>query len=132
MPIKKANDLYGNPGADACRELMQRARIPVANPVGDEAAGDPLYVVVNHGRWVVECPTCLSAQVADPDDRRFYCVRCLNATNSMQYRPVVWPNEIQAIETALLVRPFAENQNWHPPEMVADLLAENSAHRVGG
>lgn len=83
--------------------------------------------VVNHARWVVNCPFCPSAQLASRTDMRFFCVSCLNEQAGARWVNVVWPANVAAIEAALRPRQ-TENANWAPPETVADLIAENQAH----
>ena len=91
-----------------------------------------LAAVVNHGRWVVACPSCSSAQLADPDDPRFFCDRCANADHGGGWARVQFPKpaELAAIEAVLAARPSDEYRNWSPPETVADLVVENEAHGV--
>jgi hypothetical protein len=79
---------------------------------------------VNHGRWVVDCPTpyCNEAHLAEP----VTCGGC-----SQTYRPA-FPAERVLIDAALSRRVVAETRNWLPSETVADLEAENAAHRHEG
>jgi hypothetical protein len=93
------------------------------------AIGVMVAVVVNDGRWIVQCPTCRSAQWAAKTDRRFMCVECGNADHGHQWVTVEWPDEIEAIESALEARPPG-NRHWLPGQTVADLVAENTAHGV--
>lgn len=83
-----------------------------------------LEVVVNHGRWIVECPDCHDAQLASRHDPRFMCVACGNASVGGKWRRVTWPAKANQIEELLEVR-VAALQNWAPGETVADLKAEN-------
>lgn len=73
--------------------------------------GPPAHAYYNHGRWVVDCE-CGSAQVTDPNDRRVFCPFCVNGGTPV-WRPVVWPNDWQAIEQALAGHPVPE-RNWTP------------------
>lgn len=84
---------------------------------------------VNHGRWVVECPFCPSAQVASTWDRRFFCTDCGNAAVGGGWIEVVWPGEADEIDAALADRPRV-NANWRG-ETVAALRAENTANGLG-
>ena len=87
---------------------------------------------VNHGRWIVRCPFCTSAQLAAKSDRRFFCVTCLNEQVGRRWVRVMWPaaSLVVGIEAALLVRPETAFMYWRPGESVADLAAENAAHGV--
>jgi hypothetical protein len=85
---------------------------------------------VGPGRWVVRCPFCSSAQLADPDrTTRFLCVDCLNEAVGRQWVVVKWPTDVARIEEALEPRP-EENQSWEPGESVKDLLADNALHGI--
>lgn len=88
----------------------------------------PIPVRANHGRWIVDCPICSSAQLATPDDQRFFCVTCGNINTGGQWRPVTWPSDPKAIESMLIKRPRIENMNWQPDETIAVLQSENSDH----
>jgi hypothetical protein len=84
------------------------------------------------GRWVVRCPFCPGAQLADPErTTRFLCVDCLNEAVGGQWVAVEWPPEPEDIEEVLEVRPDPDTQNWLPGETVEDLLRENSERGVG-
>jgi hypothetical protein len=128
MPIARPQHVYGQAGASAARALMQARGMQVPNPRGEATAGAALFAYVNHGRWVVECDACHSAQVADPDEPRFFCVRCFNASAGGQWRPVGFPAGAAAIEAVLEARPDAANRNWWPGEELAQLQGENQAH----
>ena len=73
----------------------------------------PAYV--NHGRWVVDCPDCRNAQLACKTDPRFLCDNCGNVAVGKLWRTVVWPPNVNGIESMLQNRPL-ENQNWEPGE----------------
>lgn len=84
---------------------------------------------VNHGRWIVECPFCPSAQIVSPEDPRFLCAECLNRDVGERFVSVLFPSRqrMENIEAVLEVRP-SENQNWVPGESLALLKRENEAH----
>lgn len=84
---------------------------------------DAIKVLVNHGRWLVECP-CGSAQYASCDDARFLCSQCWNEDVGGRWKAVVWPKDPEAIEAALSGRPIP-NRNWIPSETVDDLHEDN-------
>jgi hypothetical protein len=85
---------------------------------------------VNHGRWLVRCPWCPSAQNASRADHRFFCIACGNAAVSGQWVPVIWPAEHREIEELLMARPHKQHQNWEPHETAAGLRDENVAHGI--
>ena len=79
---------------------------------------------VNHGRWVVDCPTpyCNEAHHAEPTT----CPGC-----GRTYGPS-FPAERVLIDAALSRRVVVETRNWIPGETVARLESENEAHRSEG
>ena len=85
------------------------------------------YASVNHGRWLVRCPWCPSAQHASREDHRFMCVECENAAVGGRWVKVVWPEEARKIEAVLLRRP-KRYRNWNPGEAVVKLERENAEH----
>lgn len=101
--------------------------VPVAEDVPKKA--EPVYVFLNHGRWIIQCPDCPGAVLAPYSDRRFFCPYCFNAKIGAHYRKVVWPDDtkIEQIETAVGVRP-EENKNWEVIETVKFLQEENKLH----
>ncbi|GAA4358390.1 hypothetical protein [Angustibacter luteus] len=81
------------------------------------AVDSPVSVRVNHGRWLVDCP-CGGAQLASRTDQRFLCCDCGNALVDGLFRPVVWPPDADAIETALAELEL-DAQNWPVDEVEA-------------
>jgi hypothetical protein len=81
------------------------------------------YAVVNHGRWIVNCPSqsCAGAQYASFDDQMFWCVDCNNQETGGQWIPVIWPPSVADIEGALSLRPI-QSRNWVPDITPDDLI----------
>ena len=81
---------------------------------------------VNHGRWIVDCPTsgCNSAAYASLRDRRFICSEC-----GKGYWRVMFPPDRVEIEDLLVKRPLVQGtpatRNWEVGETVTDLRREN-------
>jgi len=113
------------PGAERVPALAWTAETPF-DPTA-RTSGDPLPVVANHGRWIVSCDQCTSAQLASREDARFACVSCGNAYQGGAFRPIAWPVDADAIGAALddAYRPVAL-ANWAPGESVEQLQAENA------
>lgn len=114
------------------------------------------YAQVNWGRWMAQCPLrysdqdttvldefenevvvpgpdCNSAQFIAQRDMHFFCSDCFNQQVGGMWIPIVWPDDPddpQAIESVLNLRPLAENQNWTPGQTVADLEQENTDNGV--
>lgn len=79
------------PPAERCMRRdpgAMRVPPPKSNAV---RVGSRVYARLNHGRWLVECLSCPSAQITSPDDPRFYCIECGNAGTGMWFA-VVWPD----------------------------------------
>lgn len=79
---------------------------------------------ISGGRWIVDCP-CGNANSASHEWMLALCYEC-----GAIYRSIVFPENREAIEQALLLRPEWRNRHWAPPETLDDLLAENAAHGV--
>lgn len=97
------------------------------------AEGFPtVCATVNHSRWVCECPFCSSAQLARPDDPRFWCVECRNASAGGAWLLIVWPGDAAAAAAALAQRPVEATRNYRPDrgETALDLLHENVVQGV--
>ena len=86
---------------------------------------------VNHGRWLVRCPSCSGAEEADPGEPIFYCLSCGNADSAGHIMMVMFPDDRAEIEAALLARPDIGTRNWAPGESLQDLAKENGEHEVG-
>ena len=87
--------------------------------------------VVNHGRWIAECPNrCGGAVVASEAEPYFICPYCGSPENGGRWYRVAFPPDKAQIENALRERKV-QNQNWFASEKAADLVAENRARGVG-
>lgn len=108
--------------------------VPVAEALAAPMGGKAVAVVVyaNHGRWVVECPDCHSAQLACPDDHRFMCSECANAGVDGVWRPVAWPKDAEKIAELLDARHEITSRSWEPYETVQDLHHQNVILANGG
>lgn len=79
-----------------------------------------VYAEYNHGRWIVCCSSCPSAELVKMiGDPAFHCTNC--GYDGL----VLWPQDPDAIERTVSIRPRAENRNWKPGESVDELAAEN-------
>lgn len=87
---------------------------------------------INHGRWVADCPGwCGNALVVSQADPYFICSECGSVENGGRWYLVVFPDEKNEIEEALLRRPERDgfrawSRNWHPGESVERLKFENA------
>lgn len=133
-PVQMETELPG-------KDLEPGGKVPI-EPVPEEPPFDPgpqpepepepeylAYAEVSHGRWIVRCPFCRSAQLASKEDHRFFCVECLNEVAGRRWVRVVWPEEPEPIEAALLARPERAFMHWRKGEPVEALLVENAADR---
>lgn len=113
------------PGAAAAACAVAAGRHVPPNfseqPDGSVAA---VKAYVNHGRWLVGCPRCNSAQYATLSDPRFWCALC-----GYGWAAVTFPEELQLIEATLMARPSPLNRNFDPEfETARTLHGETLAH----
>jgi len=111
--------------------MLETAEMLKADAGGAGTGAGVAVAEANHGRWIVKCPWCPSAQVAS-ESKAFFCYACNNGGLG-KVVPVTWPDATLRgqVETLLAVRLMA-NQNWLPGETAADLTAENIANKIGG
>ena len=113
---------------DAMRQT-RRLAIPMPRLTAD---GPVLSAEVNHGRWLVRCPSCAGAELVDLEDLRFFCISCAMVGWGGKWLPVKMPSlsHRTKIEAELLKRPRRETRNWLPGETLKQLQAENAARGV--
>jgi ribosomal protein L37AE/L43A len=117
-------------GAEAVLNVwLRKGEVPPHLPSGATVSVE-VEVVANHGRWLVECPFCPSAQVASVSDRRFFCTDCGNAQVGGAFVKTVWPDDLVGLDDVLGQRPSA-NANWRSHETLERIRGENAAHGVG-
>lgn len=104
------------------------APMPFEDVVGNAVAPkvEAVFVHINHGRWIVDCPDCNGAQLACLADHRFMCNECANVAVDHLWRPVVWPAEHRGITEAIDSRADRKLQNYEPGETLAELLEQNA------
>ena len=91
-----------------------------------EVSNKSIRAAINHGRFIVNCPHCNSAEFLF-DDKRFFCTECKNeAIDGKLYKVIIPGNRLQ-IEALLELRPIP-NRNWKYPETIDDLAQENELH----
>jgi hypothetical protein len=85
-----------------------------------------VYVRVNWGRWIGDCPTpyCRTATRLGLYEPVFSCDACGYTTDA------IWPPYAHDIARLLMMRPDWTTRNWVPGEELHDLLAENMEHGV--
>ena len=93
------------------------------------SAQGTVEAVINHGRWLVECPNgCGGASTVSTKEPFFVCVECGSPENNGLLYNVKFPQNKVAIETALMKR-LQHNRNW-AKETVAELEDENRVKGV--
>lgn len=97
--------------------------VALAKPIAGKAHAVP--VRANHGRWIVDCPDCRSAQLACPADHRFMCSECANGAIDGKWRPVIWPKDAADLAELLDERLEVELRSWEPHETAEDLRQQN-------
>ncbi len=98
------------------------ARWQSATPDWD-IRGDPIQAQVVMSDWIVVCPDCRDALVAEPGEP-FYCLNCQNVKNDGKARPVQFPDQREQLEQILLARFDPKTRNWSN-ERLETLQAEN-------
>ncbi len=91
-----------------------------------ELSNKTVRAKINHGRWLVLCPNCPSAEFLF-NDKRFFCSECKNEAIGGELYRVIMPMKKSQIE-ALLESRSISNRNWQYPETVDDLIRENELH----
>lgn len=92
------------------------------------SAAPALRARVYRGTWIVDCPTCRSAEMAWRAEPRFFCSECLNQANGGLTYAVRFPSQADRIEAILRRRHDPATRNWTPGESLAALRRENTAH----
>ena len=135
MPIEKIivhEDLQGDPMEVFLRRYW-KPRLFGPFPKVEEAAGR-VNALVNHGRWLAECPgACGGALLVSEAFPYFVCIDCGSPENLRRFYLVAFPPEKAEIEAALLKRPartIVEAANWMPNESVDDLKRENAERGI--
>lgn len=135
MTIQTARTYLGvGTQADHVEMLRASMRVhrqdPEVMPPPARVAGEaePAIAVVQRSAWVAYCPTpaCPSGEFVEPG-MPFFCCVCANADVGHLWRPVLWPADRGAIESALAERPLPHTRNWLPGETPESLRAEYRA-----
>jgi hypothetical protein len=69
-----------------------------------EPSGAPVLARIWQGAWIADCE-CGGAEFVDYDEPIFFCFCCGNRANANRPRPVIFPEEREAIEQKILERP---------------------------
>lgn len=105
----------------------QPAPEPIPRPQGlEERISIP--VRASGGRWLCLCPWCWTAMHASREDRRFWCVKCLNEQAGGKAVLVEWPapEMVEAIELELAKIPDPRMRNWRPGQDLEYLARETA------
>ena len=109
---------------------FRRVALDNGQPVGEGYSTlPPLPARAEHGRWLVDCPGCSGAELADISEPVFLCLSCGNAFAGHLPVRVKFPKKVREVEAILEKRP-RENQNWSDKESMEDLVAENARRGV--
>lgn len=87
------------------------------------------FAEANWGRWVARCPAGLCTNAVQVV-RRQGSFECAGAGACGWTSPLVWPEDPEAIEVLLSMRPDARTRSWVPGETLRDLLQENLVHEL--
>jgi len=84
----------------------------------------PREAYINHGRWVVNCE-CNGAGLTSREFGMTCCFDC-----GRVYNQIIFPENAQLIELALLDRRDQTERNWNIGESIELLKKDNSDHGV--
>ena len=107
---------------DLIHKLAVQSRVVY---VPGKTIGKKVYAFVDHGRWVAQCE-CGGAESVDPDSPIFFCCSCGNRSTTGRPREVVFPKEMERIETILLKRTDPRWKCWKVGESIESLEKEYS------
>jgi hypothetical protein len=95
-------------------QLARQRGFVVPAPTKVAGGATAARAFVNHGRWIAWCPDCLhQAEAVWRGTPLFWCMACGNASINGLWRPLTWPEDVDAIE-ARLDRLPTQRQNWEP------------------
>ena len=153
-----AKDLCKRDGCKTHKEWIQRrcgilkSKGLLDSPFVDEMAkGNPVYAIVDWGRWGAKCE-CGGFEYVSKEEKLFYCFSCGNFKYGGKGRIVIFPDDqkIQQIEEildkremvttsgteklsrALYAKPKVRNlsRTWHEKESINDLKKQNKESKL--
>ncbi len=85
----------------------------------------------NWGRWVADCPNTKCNNAEDVVGQTFFCGCqgsgvCGHGQPCRTVSKIVWPENVEAINHVLSVRPVPSTRNWTSGETLEDLRKENA------
>lgn len=145
-----------NYGGSVCEYLKRQAAgilksrgITVKMDMDAEPVAHSVQARIWQGQWIADCE-CGGASFVDPAEPIFFCFGCGNRADDGRLRQVIFPENIQQIETLVLERPvddlagLTDNEraglarplivheergglarNWTPDETIDDLIEQN-------
>lgn len=156
MPVKKKEKIFTSADLSGTgmgrdwilklkNDIERRRGIKIA--IRDTLAKSPVYARIYRGHWIADCDVCGGAMFVDPSDPVFFCVECFNRKDNGKIRPVVFPDDRQEIEQAILERPVNDfagvtdseragrafilaggqifTRDWMPGETAEDIRKQN-------
>lgn len=87
---------------------------------------NPGLAIISHNKLLAVCPVCNGAEYVWRDGPYLMlCATCGNSDVGGKFRLVLMPEDLDAIEQILNLRPNPENRNWFPHETQETLTQEN-------
>jgi hypothetical protein len=83
----------------------------VVPPEDTESTGETWYARINQNRWIADCSSCGSAAAVSPADPRYACTQC-----NWGWSLLTFPDDVSAVEAALLPLKPALRNYWHPDD----------------
>lgn len=110
-PPRVPADAWANvPAAELVWRWMEyRANRRLTPPT--EFVDEVYFARINQNRWLADCSSCGSAAIVSPADPRYACTEC-----QWGWCPLVFPDDVAAVEEELLpLKPNLRNW-WHPDD----------------
>lgn len=133
--IFDAKDYASGIGCADVRSWISKLSSRAGKPWDGSLCKELIYAEVNWGRWIAVCE-CGGAEAVSASYAWFYCCSCGNQSSGGAARPVVFPENIEAIETELskrngcvsgaICKPEQSElpRDWKPGETVKKLETE--------
>ena len=131
---------------EKCRSVAERieklARRNGFKAPDGKTSGKAVQARVNRGRWIADCE-CGGAEAVSREEPVFFCFSCGNEANKGKLRGVLFPEDANEVEKALLERklklgpgrdeivkamqavPETYHREWAPGESAKDIRAQN-------
>lgn len=106
----------------------RKLHVKITSPSDPCAQNYLINPVVNHNKWIAECPWCHNAEFIWLESPMFMCQNCWNGVANHQWIKIILPSNLEKIHEILIKRPVPATRNWFVGETHEDLYYENLEH----